>query len=71
MRLSGFVVLLLIVLGNLGFWAMMNRPQSGLPWSGTLNSVSFSPGRADDDPTIVCKLPYMDEWLLPTRAEMD
>ncbi|WP_237051380.1 glycosyltransferase [Magnetospirillum sp. ME-1] len=71
MRLSGFVVLLLIVLGNLGFWAMMNRPQSGLPWSGTLNSVSFSPGRADDDPTIVRKLPYMDEWLLPTRAEMD
>lgn len=72
MRLSGFVVLLLIVLGNLGFWAVMNRPQNAaLPWSGTLNSVSFSPGRADDDPTIVRRLPYMDEWLLPTRAEMD
>ena len=71
MRLSGFVVLLLIVLGNLGFWAAMNRPQTGLPWSGTLNSVSFSPGRADDDPTIVRRLPYLDEFLLPTRREME
>jgi exo-beta-1,3-glucanase (GH17 family)/cellulose synthase/poly-beta-1,6-N-acetylglucosamine synthase-like glycosyltransferase len=71
MRLSGLVVLVLIVLGNLGFWFAMNRPQSGLPWAGTIKSVSFSPARADDDPTIVRKMPHLDETLLPTRAEMD
>ncbi|HSV29540.1 MAG TPA: glycosyl hydrolase family 17 protein, partial [Candidatus Omnitrophota bacterium] len=71
MRLSGFVVLLLIVLGNLGFWALMNRPQSGLPWSGTINSVSFSPSRADDDPTIVRQQPWLDQTMLATREEMD
>lgn len=71
MRLSGFVVLVLIVLGNLGFWALLNRPQSGLPWQGTIKSVSFSPSRADDDPTIVRQQPWRDETLLPTRDEMD
>jgi len=71
MRLSGLVVLLLIVLGNLGFWFAMNRPQTGLPWAGTIKSVSFSPSRADDDPTVVRKMPHLDETMLPTRAEMD
>ncbi len=71
MRLSGLVVLLLIVLGNLGFWFVMNRPQTAMPWAGTIKSVSFSPSRADDDPTIVRKMPHMDGTLLPTRAEMD
>ncbi|OAN55279.1 cellulose synthase [Paramagnetospirillum marisnigri] len=71
MRLSGFVVLLLIILGNLGFWAAINRPQTGLPWEGNLKSVSFSPSRADDDPTLVRRYPFLDEERLPTRAEMD
>ncbi|HLO76534.1 MAG TPA: glycosyltransferase [Magnetospirillum sp.] len=71
MRLSGLVVLILIVLGNLGFWYAVNRPQTAMPWAGTIKSVSFSPSRADDDPTIVRKLPQLDETLLPTRAEMD
>ncbi|MGE5504820.1 MAG: glycosyltransferase [Actinomycetota bacterium] len=71
MRLSGFVVLLLIVLGNLGFWAVMNRPQSGLPWAGTIKSVSFSPYRADDDPIAVEQNPLLDEEKLPSRAELD
>ncbi len=71
MRLSGLVVLLLIVLGNLGFWFVMNRPQTAMPWAGTIKSVSFSPSRADDDPTIVRKMPHLDETLLPTREEMD
>ncbi len=71
MRLSGFVVLVLIVLGNLGFWAFLNRPQSGLPWEGTIRSVSFSPSRADDDPTLVRQNPWMDESKLATRDEMD
>ncbi|MGE5475594.1 MAG: hypothetical protein ACM3Q1_02995, partial [Bacteroidales bacterium] len=65
------MVLILIVLGNLGFWFAMNRPQTVMPWAGTIKSVSFSPSRADDDPTIVRKMPHLDTVLLPTRAEMD
>ncbi|MGE5517152.1 MAG: glycosyltransferase [Bacteroidota bacterium] len=71
MRLSGLVVLLLIVLGNLGFWFAMNRPQTAMPWAGAIKSVSFSPSRADDDPTIVRKMPHLDESLLATRDEID
>ncbi|MGE5546186.1 MAG: glycosyltransferase [Solirubrobacterales bacterium] len=71
MRLSGFVILVLIVLGNLGFWAAMNRPQSGLPWAGTIKSVSFSPGRVGDDPTEARKRPWLDETMLPSRDEID
>jgi Exo-beta-1,3-glucanase len=71
MRLSGLVVLVLIILGNLAFWFFMNRPQSGMPWAGTIQSVSFSPSRADDDPTLVRRMPHLDETKLPTRAEMD
>jgi exo-beta-1,3-glucanase (GH17 family)/cellulose synthase/poly-beta-1,6-N-acetylglucosamine synthase-like glycosyltransferase len=71
MRLSGFVVLVLIVLGNLGFWAAMNRPQSGLPWAGTIKSVSFSPSRAEHDPTMARKLPYLADQYLASRDQMD
>jgi len=71
MRFSGFVVLVLIVLGNLGFWAAVNRPQSGLPWPGTIKSVSFSPYRADDDPIAVRENPLLDEIKLPNRASLD
>jgi exo-beta-1,3-glucanase (GH17 family)/cellulose synthase/poly-beta-1,6-N-acetylglucosamine synthase-like glycosyltransferase len=71
MRFSGFVVLILIVLGNLGFWAAVNRPQSGLPWSGTIKSVSFSPYRAGDDPIAVRDNPLLDEVKLPDRASLE
>ena len=71
MRLSGFVVLVLIILGNLGFWASMNRPKTGLPWSGTINSVSFSPSRANQDPTLARKNPQDAERYLPTTQQMD
>jgi exo-beta-1,3-glucanase (GH17 family)/cellulose synthase/poly-beta-1,6-N-acetylglucosamine synthase-like glycosyltransferase len=49
-RLSGFAVLVLIVLGNLGFWWLMNRPHSDMPYRGTIESISFSPFRKDDNP---------------------
>jgi exo-beta-1,3-glucanase (GH17 family)/glycosyltransferase involved in cell wall biosynthesis len=49
-RLSGFVVLLVIILGNLGVWWLMNRPQSGVQWHGEIKSISFSPFRKDDNP---------------------
>ncbi len=71
MRLSGFVVLIVIVLGNLGFWAAVNRPKTGLPWAGTINSVSFSPYRADDDPIAVREDPQLDEVKLPSRDDID
>ncbi len=71
MRFSGFVILILILLANLGFWFGMNRPQSGLPWVGTIKSVSFSPARIGDDPTEARKMPYLDDQLLPSRDEMD
>jgi len=71
MRLSGFLVLIFIILANLGFWAALNQPKSGLPWSGTIHSVSFSPSRADDDPTIVRQFPQYEDTMLATREEMD
>ena len=48
-RLSGFVVLVVIVFGNIGVWWLMNRPQSGVQWHGEIKSISFSPYRKDDD----------------------
>ncbi|HIJ63335.1 MAG TPA: cellulose synthase, partial [Rhodospirillaceae bacterium] len=48
-RLSGFIVLLVIVFGNIGVWWLMNRPQSGVQWHGEIRSISFSPYRKDDD----------------------
>jgi len=71
MRFSGFAVLVVIVLGNLGFWAMVNRPQSGLPWAGTIKSVSFSPYQADDDPVAVRENPLLDESKLPSRKDLE
>jgi len=48
-RLSGLAVLLIIVLGNLGVWWLMNRPHSDVAWHGEIRSISFSPYRKDDD----------------------
>ena len=48
-RFSGFVVLLVIVLVNLGVWWLMNRPHSDVAWHGEISSISFSPYRKDDD----------------------
>ena len=49
-RISGVLVLLLIVLINLAIRAFMNRPHSGLPWLGSIKSVSFAPYQKDDNP---------------------
>jgi exo-beta-1,3-glucanase (GH17 family)/cellulose synthase/poly-beta-1,6-N-acetylglucosamine synthase-like glycosyltransferase len=49
-RFSGLFVLLIIILGNLGVWWLMNRPQSGVQWHGEIKSISFSPFRKDDNP---------------------
>ena len=49
-RLSGVLVLIVIIMGNLGGWWLLNRPKNGVPWEGTINSISFYPYRKDDNP---------------------
>ena len=61
-RLSGFAVLVLIVLGNLGFWWLINRPHSDMSYRGMIDSISFSPFRKDDNPL---------EDRYPTAASID
>lgn len=50
MRLSSFLVLVSVLLLNFSIWWGFNRPESGQNWSGTINSVSFSPYREGQDP---------------------
>lgn len=50
MRKSAFVVLLLVILGNLGVWALANRPVTERSWSGMINGVGYSPYLADQNP---------------------
>ncbi|HYC05559.1 MAG TPA: glycosyltransferase [Azospirillaceae bacterium] len=50
MRKSAWAVLLLLILGNIGAWALSNRPASERAWSGTIAGVAFSPYQADQDP---------------------
>jgi exo-beta-1,3-glucanase (GH17 family)/cellulose synthase/poly-beta-1,6-N-acetylglucosamine synthase-like glycosyltransferase len=47
---SVLIVLLFIILCNIGVWWFLNRPHSGVPWHGEIQSISFSPFRKDDDP---------------------
>ena len=49
-RLSGFFVLVVIIFGNLGGWWLLNRPKNGVPWEGTINSITFAAYRKDDNP---------------------
>jgi len=49
-RFSGFIVLLVIILGNIGGWWLLNRPRNGVPWEGQVKSISFMPFRKDDNP---------------------
>jgi exo-beta-1,3-glucanase (GH17 family)/cellulose synthase/poly-beta-1,6-N-acetylglucosamine synthase-like glycosyltransferase len=45
-----FLILAVVLLGNLGAWAWINRPQEEVAWQGVLRGVSFSPYGAADDP---------------------
>jgi len=60
-RFSGFVVLLVIILGNIGGWWLLNRPRNGVPWEGQINSISFFAFRRDDNPF---------EKRYPTKASL-
>ena len=49
-RFSGFLVLVVIIFGNIGGWWLLNRPRNGVPWEGEISSISFMPYRKDDNP---------------------
>lgn len=50
MRKSALAVLLLLVLGNIGAWAVANRPAAERPWAGTIAGVAFSPFQENQGP---------------------
>ncbi len=43
MKKTSFVVLVLVVLGNLAAWALFNPSHTEQPWTGAIRGVSFSP----------------------------
>src|ERR1700678_4170979 len=47
-RFSGFIVLLVIIVGNIGGWWLLNRPRNGVPWEGQIKSISFEAYGKDD-----------------------
>ncbi len=61
-HIIGFLIFSLIVLCNLAVWFMMNQPKDGLPWRGTIRSLSFSPYQRDHNPL---------EGKLATLEEID
>ncbi|MGB5833877.1 MAG: glycosyltransferase [Thiohalocapsa sp.] len=61
-RSISILIPLLIALLTVGLWAMMNRPSVEPPWPTRIQGYSFSPMRADDDPT---------RQIYPTIGEID
>ncbi|WP_029007446.1 glycosyltransferase family 2 protein [Azospirillum halopraeferens] len=51
MRKSAIAVLFLVILGNVGAWALWNRPVAERPWAGVINGVSYTPFHPDKSPT--------------------
>jgi exo-beta-1,3-glucanase (GH17 family)/cellulose synthase/poly-beta-1,6-N-acetylglucosamine synthase-like glycosyltransferase len=45
-----WLILAIVVLGNLGLWAWFNRPQEEIAWQGVMRGVSFSPYGVRHDP---------------------
>ena len=50
MRLSSLAILFTVVIANLALWALLNRPQPEVAWTGPIKGTSFSPFRADQGP---------------------
>ena len=50
MRRSAIIVLLLVVLGNVATWALVNRPVDERPWSGIITGLALSPFQSDQNP---------------------
>ena len=64
-RSISILIPLVIALLTVALWAMMNRPSVEPPWPTRIQGYSFSPMRADDDPTrqIFPSLHEIDEDL--------
>ncbi|PWC53955.1 glycosyltransferase [Azospirillum sp. TSO22-1] len=43
MRKRAIAVLILVILGNVGAWALWNRPVAERSWGGAINGVSYTP----------------------------
>jgi len=50
-RSISIAIPILIAVLTVGMWAMMNQPSAEPPWPTRIQGYSFSPMRADDDPT--------------------
>jgi exo-beta-1,3-glucanase (GH17 family)/cellulose synthase/poly-beta-1,6-N-acetylglucosamine synthase-like glycosyltransferase len=61
-RSLGILIPLLIALLTVALWAVLNRPSVEPPWPTRIQGYSFSPMRADDDPT---------RQIYPSIAEID
>lgn len=51
MRKSAIAVLILVILGNIGAWALWNRPVAERPWAGVIAGVGYTPFHPDKSPT--------------------
>jgi len=61
-RSLSIAIPLLIAALTVALWAMMNQPAAEPPWPTRIQGYSFSPMRADDDPT---------RQIYPSIAEVD
>lgn len=50
MRIQSWLIVMLVVAGNLLIWTGLNRPVNEVPFSGVVKGVSFSPFHANQDP---------------------
>ncbi|MCG6941931.1 MAG: glycosyltransferase [Thiohalocapsa sp.] len=64
-RSISIVIPILIAALTVGLWALMNQPSAEPPWPTRIQGYSFSPMRADDDPTkqIFPSISQVDEDL--------
>ncbi|WP_434613138.1 glycosyltransferase family 2 protein [Azospirillum sp. B2RO_4] len=51
MRKSAFAVLILVILGNIAFWALWNRPVDERSWAGAITGVAYTPFHSDKSPS--------------------
>jgi len=61
-RSISIAIPILIAALTVSLWAMMNQPKAEPPWPTRIQGYSFSPMRADDDPT---------RHVFPSIAEVD
>lgn len=51
MRKSAIAALLLVILGNIGVWALWNRPVAERSWGGAISGVGYTPFHPDKSPS--------------------